>query len=85
MVLPIGVLISWLVRSTDIAIPWGAVVGSLTGSSPAALLATAAAGPVSVLVVRHRSRAGARVERASYLVFALPSSPGITWAGSTRA
>jgi len=72
LVLPIGVLVAWLARNGDITIPWGAVAGSLTGSSLAALLATAAAIPVSVLVVRHRSRAGAWVERASYALFALP-------------
>jgi len=72
LLLPIGVLMSWLIRGGAIAIPWGAIAGSLTGSSLAALLAAAAAIPVSVLVVRHRSRAGAWVEKASYVLFALP-------------
>jgi iron(III) transport system permease protein len=72
LALPIGVLTAWLLRGGAAAVPWGAVAGSLSGSALAALLAAAAAIPVSVLVVRHRSRATAWVERASYALFALP-------------
>lgn len=72
LALPIGVLIAWLVQGGGAPVPWGAVAGSVVAASLAALAAGLAAIPVSVLVVRHRSRATAWVERMSYALFALP-------------
>jgi iron(III) transport system permease protein len=72
LVLPIGVLVAWLVQGGGAPVPWGAVAGSISGSALAAVLAALAAVPVSVLVVRYRSRATAWVERLSYALFALP-------------
>jgi iron(III) transport system permease protein len=71
-VLPIGVLVAWLIQGGGAPIPWGSVVGSIVGAGLAAILAGLAAVPVSVLVVRHHSRATAWVERLSYALFALP-------------
>jgi len=72
LVLPIGVLVAWLIQGGGAPVPWGAAVGSIAGAALAALIAGLAAIPVSVLVVRHRSRATAWVERLSYALFALP-------------
>jgi iron(III) transport system permease protein len=72
LVLPIGVLVAWLIQGGGAPIPWGSVAGSISGAALAAILAGLAAVPVSVLVVRHRSRATAWVERLSYALFALP-------------
>ncbi|MFH2071898.1 MAG: iron ABC transporter permease [Actinomycetota bacterium] len=72
LLLPIGVLATWLGKGGGAPIPWGAVAGSIAGAGAAALVAGLAAAPVSVLVVRHRSRASAWVERVSYALFALP-------------
>jgi len=72
LLLPIGVLIAWLVQGGGAPVPWGAAAGSVTAAGLAALVAGLAAIPVSVLVVRHRSRATAWVERLSYALFAIP-------------
>lgn len=72
LALPLGVLITWLARGGAVPMPWGAMAGSLAGAALAALLAGAAAIPVSALVVRHHSRATVWVERLSYAIFALP-------------
>jgi iron(III) transport system permease protein len=72
LALPIGVLVAWLVQGGGAPVPWGAVAGSVAAASLAAVVAGLAAIPVSVLVVRHRSRATAWVERMSYALFALP-------------
>lgn len=70
---PIATLISWVVRSTQaVTIPWGAMAGSLTASSLAALVAAAAALPLAVLVSRHPTRSTAWAERLAYTTFALP-------------
>jgi len=76
LVLPVLVLISWVVDGGGIAIAamvdWGAVGGSLLGSSLAAIVAMAAAIPVVVLAVRYRSRASAWLERSVFVAFSLP-------------
>lgn len=76
VVLPTTVLITWIARSADAGIlavvDWGAVAGSLVGSSLAALIAIAAAIPVVVLTVRYRSRSTAWLERSVFVAFSLP-------------
>lgn len=76
VVVPVAVLIAWLVRGVaagnDVAIPWSAVVGSLTGSTLAAVVAVAASVPIVVLAVRHQSRATTWLERLVYVLFSLP-------------
>ena len=76
LVLPVVVLVSWVADGTGLAVgslvDWGAVGGSLLGSSLAAALAMAAAIPVVVLAVRYRSRASAWLERSVFVAFSLP-------------
>ena len=73
LAVPIATLVSWVARSSQaITIPWGAMGGSLTASSLAALVAMAAALPLGVLISRHASRPTAWAERVSYTTFALP-------------
>jgi iron(III) transport system permease protein len=76
VVLPVVVLVGWLVRGisagTDVAVPWSAVAGSLTGATLAAILAVAAAVPIAILAVRHKSRATDRLEQSVFVVFSLP-------------
>jgi iron(III) transport system permease protein len=66
----------WLVRGLAAGEParlvLDAALNSVVASSLAAVLAVAAAIPVAVLAVRHRSRIGAFVERVTYAGFALP-------------
>lgn len=70
---PVATLISWVARSTQaVTIPWGAMAGSLTASTLAAIVAAAAALPLAVLVARHPSRPTAWAERLAYTTFALP-------------
>jgi iron(III) transport system permease protein len=76
LVLPSLVLLAWLARGisrgSDLEIPWGAIAGSLSGSTAAALLAMLAALPVIILTVRYRSRLSAWLDRSVYVVFSLP-------------
>lgn len=76
VVVPVAVLIAWLVRGlaagNEVAIPWSAVAGSLTGSTLAAVVAVAASVPIVVLTVRHQSRATTWLERLVYVLFSLP-------------
>ena len=55
-VLPIGVLVTWVVRGmnrgADISVPWNAVIGSLTGGILAAVVAMFFTIPIVVLAVR---------------------------------
>ncbi len=73
---PLGTLVGWIARvgsaGTLPTLDWGAAAGSVAGSALAAGVAMAASLPVAILVVRHRSRASAWVERAAYVVFSLP-------------
>jgi iron(III) transport system permease protein len=70
--LPIAALLSWLARGTGATLDWGAVAGSLAGSTLAGAIAFFAAIPTAVLVVRHASRRTAWLERSIYAMFALP-------------
>ena len=76
LVLPVFVLVAWLLkgfaRGSGLDIPWGAIAGSLSGSTAAAVLAMLAALPVIILTVRYRSRASAWLDRGIYVVFSLP-------------
>ncbi len=76
LILPVFVLVAWLARGlsrgTGLDVPWGAVAGSLSGSTAAALLAMLAALPVIILTVRYRSRMSAWLDRSVYVVFSLP-------------
>ena len=73
---PVAVLLAWVVRAlgsgAPLAVRWGPIAGSIVGASFAAMLAVAAALPVVILAVRHRSRATDWLERAVYLTFSLP-------------
>jgi iron(III) transport system permease protein len=76
LVLPVVTLLIWwlrgMARGDVIDMRWGAVLGSLSGSTAAALIAMAAAIPVVVLTVRYRSRPSVALDRSVYLVFSLP-------------
>jgi iron(III) transport system permease protein len=76
LVLPLTTLLIWWLRGVGrgsvIDMRWGAVVGSLSGSTAAALIAMAAAIPVVVLTVRYRSRPSRALDRSVYMVFSLP-------------
>lgn len=71
--LPIGTLVAWVARRPfPEGIPWGSLAGSVSASALAAVVATGLAIPAAVLVVRHRSRATATFERATYLAYSIP-------------
>ena len=76
MVLPIGVLATWVVRGmskgADISVPWSAVIGSLTGGTLAAVVAMFFTIPIVVLAVRFASRRTMLLERSVFVVFSLP-------------
>jgi iron(III) transport system permease protein len=76
LVVPLAVLGTWLARGigTGEALRGvgTAAWNSVRVSAIAALVAAAAALPVAVLSVRHRSRGTAVLERATYLGYALP-------------
>jgi iron(III) transport system permease protein len=76
VVIPVIVLITWAWRGASVgetvSIDWGAVAGSLIGSSLAAMLAMAAAIPVVVLMVRYHGRASTWLERTVFVTFSLP-------------
>jgi iron(III) transport system permease protein len=76
LVLPITILAAWLLRSigagADLAGLGAAAIHSLTLGGWTALIATACALPIAILLVRF-PRSGARsVERLTYLGYALP-------------
>jgi iron(III) transport system permease protein len=76
LVLPMAVLITWLLRSlgvgVDLSVLAAATIHSLTLGGWTALVATACALPIAILLVRF-PRSGARsVERLTYLGYALP-------------
>lgn len=71
--LPVGTLLVWLERApADERFPWGAIAGSVTASTLAALVVAILVVPTAMLITRHASRSTAWVERASYAAFALP-------------
>ncbi len=71
--LPIGTLITWLVRKPfPNGMPWGSLAGSVSASVLAAILAVLLAIPTAVLVVRHRTKASVWVERTAYLTYSVP-------------
>ena len=72
LALPLGTLVTWVVRGPRPAVEWGALSGSLSAASLAAVAAVAAAIPTAVLVTRHRSGLTSLVEHTSYAMFALP-------------
>ncbi len=76
VVIPVVVLITWVWQGAavgeSVTIDWGAVGGSLAGSSLAAILAMAAAIPIVVLTVRYRGRASGWLERTVFVTFSLP-------------
>ena len=76
VVIPVVVLATWAWRGArvgeTVTIDWGAVGGSLIGSSLAAVLAMAAAIPIVVLTVRYRGRAAGWLERTVFVTFSLP-------------
>jgi iron(III) transport system permease protein len=76
LVLPMAVLITWLLRSLGVGVDLSglaaATIHSLTLGGWTALVATACALPIAILLVRF-PRSGARsVERLTYLGYALP-------------
>jgi iron(III) transport system permease protein len=76
LVLPMAVLIAWLLRSLGVGVDLSglaaATIHSLTLGGWTALVATACALPIAILLVRF-PRSGARsVERLTYLGYALP-------------
>jgi len=74
--IPVAVLVAWVARGIaageTVTVAWNAVAGSIVGSGLAAALAVAAAIPVVLLAVRHRSRATDALERSVYVTFSLP-------------
>ncbi len=74
--LPVLVLVAWLLRGVltggVIDMRWGAVVGSLSGSVAAGVLAMIAAVPVAVLAVRHEGRVSRALRATVYAIFSLP-------------
>lgn len=74
--LPFSVLGYWLARDAAAGIDTSgllpAVLGSATAGASAAVVATIAALPVALLVVRYPGRSGTVAERLSYLGSALP-------------
>jgi iron(III) transport system permease protein len=76
LVVPVGVLGYWLARGVSAGEPlrlvWTAAGNSVRVSAMAAGVAAAAALPIAVLSVRHRSRFTGLIERTTYLGYALP-------------
>lgn len=74
--LPVLVLLAWLLRGLVtggmIDMRWGAVLGSLSGSVAAGLLAMIAAVPVAVLAIRHQGRVSRALRATVYAIFSLP-------------
>jgi len=73
---PVSTLVYWLTQPTNSTLPPipldGALAHTLTFSTGAAVLATAAALPVAFLAVRRPGRLSLALERAGYLVQGLP-------------
>jgi iron(III) transport system permease protein len=72
LLLPLMVLVGWLVRARTLSLAWSSAIGSFSVSLAAAVLASVAAVPVAVLVVRHRSKLSVILDRTVHSVFALP-------------
>lgn len=76
LVVPIGVIASWLVRGLrageSFALVWTAAGNSVLVSLIAAAVAVVAAAPLALLAVRHPGRASRGFERLSYVGYALP-------------
>ncbi|MDI3340251.1 MAG: iron ABC transporter permease [Sphaerobacter sp.] len=76
LVLPIGVIASWLVRGLRAGEPlrlvWSAALNSVGLSLLAGLVAILAALPIAILTVRHPSRLSHAIERLTYLGYGLP-------------
>jgi iron(III) transport system permease protein len=74
--LPLYALAYWFYEGTSSTLPpisiLHAALNTAAYSAAAAALATAAAVPIAILVERHRSAASVAMERATYLVQALP-------------
>ena len=76
LVIPVVVLLAWWLRGVlggaVIDMRWGAVLGSLSGSMAAGILAMVAAVPIAMLSVRHRSRLSRTLRSSVYGIFSLP-------------
>ena len=76
LILPVGILAAWLLRSlrggADLSGLGAATVNSLTLGVWTALIATACALPVAILLVRYPRSGSRTVERLTYLGYALP-------------
>jgi iron(III) transport system permease protein len=76
LLVPLAVICYWLAqglaRGTDFAPVLGPAGNSVYVSVLAALVTVAAAAPVAVLAVRHRSLVSRAVERVTYIGFGLP-------------
>jgi len=76
LVFPMALLVYWLVRGIANGEPllllWGSIGSSVYVSALAAIVASAAAIPMAVLVVRYPSIFSQALERASFVGFALP-------------
>lgn len=75
-VIPIGVLVTWVVRGVNggigVAVPWSAVAGSVTAGTLAAVVAMFFTIPIVVLAVRFASRRTMLLERTVFVAFSLP-------------
>jgi iron(III) transport system permease protein len=73
---PAGILGYWMAASHSTTVPgnsiWGALLSTATYSSAGALIATVAAVPVALLVVRFRSKASMTLERSTFMGQCLP-------------
>ncbi|WP_114578952.1 iron ABC transporter permease [Saliphagus sp. LR7] len=78
LVLPIGILLQWLVRSPEGATRIASgfrlefVLNSVQVSLAAALVCAVSAVPVAYLAARHRSRLAELFDRATYVGYAMP-------------
>jgi iron(III) transport system permease protein len=76
VLVPVTVLTAWLgrgvARSQELRMEWGALAGSVSGATLAAIVAMLAAIPVAVLVVRHQSPLSRFLQRSVYVIFSLP-------------
>jgi len=76
LVAPISVLSYWVVRGMSVGEPfsllWQPALNSIYSSALAAMVASMAAVPVVILIVRHPGRWSGLVEKMSFTGFALP-------------
>ncbi len=76
LLLPVAVLVFWVVRGVaagePFLLPWGAALNALYVSLLAAAVATLAALPVAIVIVRFPGLFSALLERITYIGFALP-------------